>query len=383
MKKRNDLVNTIPSLGNRIPVMIMIGICFLIASNCSKETDPLQPSDSVYFLSGRGTEAQVWMLELDSLTASQLTDVETGINQYAVSPRDGSIAYITNGQLYLDQPGQGKPQLLANPDLTPHPPDYDFSGEVTSPSFSPDGQWLAYQLYGIRLFNLITREDELILASPGNLLGESFVFAKEYYSPGSWSPDGQKLLIEMGYFEGSTLAIWEPGAAQPFRRLWSRGAVCCQFNWSADSQTVLVSNPYYSNIPPGVWSYDTQTGQETTLVDGTLEEGPLLFAGWPAQNAAGEIIYFSTIPETSNDYILLDGKVTFVMMRLDSPASAPVQIRLEKFAIAEVLWSVDGSLAVIIQPDDSGWAIVLTDTNASPLQTLYRGELIRYLSWGP
>lgn len=73
-----------------------------------------------------------------------------------------------------------------------------------------------------------------MLTNLGNLLGEPFVFCKENYIPGPWSPDGSQLLIIMYYFDGNTLAVMEPGEAEPFRRLWSDGAVCCTYHWTPD-----------------------------------------------------------------------------------------------------------------------------------------------------
>jgi hypothetical protein len=95
--------------------------------------------------------------------------------------------------------------------------------------------------------------DQHVLKNLGNLLGEPFVFVLEDYYPGPWSPDGSKLLIEMGYFEGSTLAVMEPGKAQPFTRMRSAGPVCCQYSWAADGLSVFVANPHFTVQWPGLW----------------------------------------------------------------------------------------------------------------------------------
>jgi hypothetical protein len=75
-----------------------------------------------------------------------------------------------------------------------------------------------------------------------------------------------KLLIEMGYFEGSTLAVMEPGKAQPFTRIRSDGPVCCMFSWAADGLSVFAANPHYMVGRPGLWRYDAETGEEYALV---------------------------------------------------------------------------------------------------------------------
>ncbi len=100
-------------------------------------------------------------------------------------------------------------------------------GYVEAPAFSPDGRTLAYALDGLHLYDIEAGEDEHVLKNGGNLLGQTFIFSQENYYPSSWSPDGEKLLISMSYVEGSTLAVMEVRGADPLRRLWSEGAVCC------------------------------------------------------------------------------------------------------------------------------------------------------------
>jgi hypothetical protein len=105
----------------------------------------------------------------------------------------------------------------------------------------------------------------------------------------SWSPT-KHAVDHMGYFEGSTLAVMEPGARPPFRRLRSDGPVCCFFSWSADGQSVFAANPSFGVTWPGLWEYDAETGEESVLV--ATVPGSEHYVGWPAQIPGGDLIYF-------------------------------------------------------------------------------------------
>lgn len=347
------------------------------------ENPPTTLPQSVYFLAGEKANFQIWRLEKDGRTTAQITQQPGGITDFAVSLSDGSLAFISNGCLYLWQADQPAPRLLVDPSLTPPTPEYEFPLKVGTPVFSPDGRILAYSLDGIHLYHLGSGDDQFLLPSPGNLLGEPFVFVKEYYSPGPWSPDGKGMLIVMGYYEGDTLAIYEPGTEEPFRRIWSNGAVCCTYQWSADSQTVLVGNPYFTTQPPGLWEYDAQTGLETILLDGIREDGTWVFAGWPFRTTTGEISYFSAEVESLQDTIFANEPIIFNLVQEDSAGGGPQLIQPGGFRISDVLWSPDGSLALILQLTDQDRQLVLARTDGSPPQVLQEGLSIHNITWGP
>jgi Tol biopolymer transport system component len=184
---------------------------------------------SVYYLDGPAEAAHVWRLEADGITKAQLTQEDAGVDDFAVSPTDGSLAFVSENRLFLvDGDGENRRLVADDSQVDKESEDYVFRGFIEAPVLSPDGRTLAYAFDGLHLYNLETAQDAHVLTNLGNLLGEPFVFVKENYFPGPWSPDGSKLLIIMGYFEGSTLAVMDPEAAQPFTRLRSDGPVCAR-----------------------------------------------------------------------------------------------------------------------------------------------------------
>jgi Tol biopolymer transport system component len=347
---------------------------------CARNTDLLP--HSVYYLSGIPGDYHVWRMEADGTTTTQLIDEGLGVDDFSVSMADGSLAFISNNQLFLvDGDGQNRRLVSDGSQVDKQIEDYVFRGFVESPGFSPDGRTLAYAFDGLHLYNVASGQDEHVLTNLGNLLGETFVFNKENYYPGPWSPDGNKLLIIMGYFEGSTLAIMEPGKEEPFRRLRSDGPVCCTYHWTPDGSSVLVANPSFGVQWPGLWRYDAGSGEEFELVT-TLPDQPK-FVGWPVQLPSGDLLYFYGERFTPEEGIPL------VMVQSGPDGGDRTQIRPEEFHVAQALWAEDGSLVLIhtflgdLNSESRSERIVLARPDGSPLQVLIETKDIQQMEWGP
>ena len=337
---------------------------------------------SIYFLKGEDKQAQIWRLESDVVTLSQITEAENGINEFSVSNSDGSIAFISDNHLYLvDADGDDQKLIADDSRVDWEAEDAAFRSYITNPVFSPDGRLLAYGFNGLHIYDLEKGTDEHILTNLGNLLGEVFVFSKEIYVPGSWSPDGQRLLIVMSYYEGSTLALMKLGEGQPFQRLRSAGLACCQFTWSQDSQSVLVSNPYYTIDLPGLWKYDAATGKKTVLIPGIREDGSLDYAGWPFQKKNGDL-YFFTINLAS---FSPDTGIPLKMVMSESDGSGQKEIMDESMRIWDILWAEDGTQAVVLGRDQTGAVkLWIAGTDGKPFKLILDdAQEIRNLEWGP
>jgi Tol biopolymer transport system component len=354
-------------------------------SPISTKTATIAPSPtptvfhSVYFLASVEEESQVWRYRLDDLSALQITHEKTNVDAFSVSPITGGIAFISDNQLFImDGDGENRLRIADGNTVDVNVEDYLFRCQVSSPVFSPDGRNLAYGFDGLHLYNLMTGEDKHVLTNLGNLLGEPFVFSKEAYVPGSWSPDGSHLLIIMGYYEGSTLAVMDLNAEQPFKRLRSDGPLCCLFNWSADGNSVLVSNPYFTGDIPGLWRFNAETGEQRVVVSGLLEDGTNNFVGWPIQLNSGELLFFHV-----NEHFSPEAGIPLTMVRSNPDGSHLEKVRPEKFNIIDVLWVQDGSAALILQASGKDKRqIILAKTDGSPLQILFEGQGIRNLTWG-
>jgi len=335
--------------------VVLLALSGLLAA-CAKNTDLLP--HSVYYLSGLRGDYQVWRMETDGTTTTQLTDEEFSVDDFSVS------RLVADGNK-VDKETE----------------DYIFRGFVESPVFSPDGRTLAYAFDGLHLYNVASGQDGHMLTNLGNLLGETFIFSKENYYPGPWSPGGHKLLIIMGYFEGSTLAIMEPRKDEPFRRLRSSGPVCCTFHWTPDGSSVLVANSNHGVHWPGLWRYDAETGEEFELV--TTLPGQSRFVGWPVQLPSGDLLYFY------GERFTPDEGIPLVMVQSGPDGGDRTQIRPEEFHLAHALWAEDGSLVLIHMflgernSESSSAQMVLARPDGSPLQVLIEAKDIQKMEWGP
>lgn len=335
---------------------------------------------ALYFLAETQEVSQVWRLGMDGSSTTQITNEQAKVDAFDVSPATGEIAFISDNRLFIMDDRGGERLLIADGHtVDQNMGDYAFRSQVSSPVFSPDGRTLAYGFNGLHLYDLDSGQDTHVLTNLGNLLGEPYVFSKEVYVPGDWSPDGSMLLIIMGYYEGSTLAVMDLEAEQPFRRLWSDGPVCCFFSWSSDGSSVLVADPSFTGNIPGLWRFDAETGEQSVVVYGLMEDGSSNFVGWPLQLSSGELLYFHV-----NERFSPDTGIPLTMVRSDLDGSQREEVRPDAFHIIEALWVQDGSMAVILQPADNATRqIILARTNGEPLQILYEGNEIGNLRWGP
>jgi WD40 repeat protein len=356
-------------------ISLVIGIMSFLLGACGGATRRLPAQ--LYFRYGTSDVTQVWRLESDGLTRLQITEEEHGVEGFSVSAADGSLAILSNNRLFLlSRDGKDRQLVADGSQVDPGIPDYYARGFVGSPVFSPDGRTLAYGFDGLHLYDVATGRDEHVLTNLGNLPGEPSVFQLENYSPGAWSPDGSQLLISISYFEGSTLAVMKPGQAEPFQRLYSDGPTCCTYQWSPDSQSVLVANPSYGTQMPGLWRYDAGTGERSDLVAPLA--GSVQYAGWPVQLPSGDLLYFF------GDQFLPEQGVPLRMVRSGPDGKDRTQVRPEQFYISDALWAQDGSLVLMTRSaPEGGMQVVLARPDGSPLQVLIEGKIIQDLAWGP
>jgi hypothetical protein len=184
------------------------------------------------------------------------------------------------------------------------------------------------------------------------------------------------VLLEIGYQEAGTLAILDPNADSLVTEFESSGIVCCQAAWAPDSASLLVASPYIGLVDSGLWRYDTQTGEESTLIGSGSELYE--FAGWPLELANGDLQYFFTSSPN-----IQDGDVALYMVRSAADGvNGRAQLRADAFVIREALWAEDGSFALIMQAiagSQSG-PVVLARSDGTQLQVLL--DEGRDLRWG-
>lgn len=336
---------------------------------------PILLPHSLYFLSQRSGSAQVWRLETDGVTLSQVTTEATAVDGYDVSAADGSVAYVVSNQIYMvNADGSERRLLVDNAAANSQEPDFFYTQIISTPRFSPDGSKLAYSFGGAWVFDLATSEAQLILEN--ELDGNDPV---ELYGPVEWAPDNSQLLIAISREESSTLGVWS-SENDELVRLESEDLVCCQPSWAPDSRSVLLASATLGIVEPGLWRFDSQTGEQSTLIE-TISGEVYNFVAWPLQVTNGDLQYFYN---SAAD--LPEGDVPFYIVRSSADGnSGRSQLRSDAFSLREALWAADGSLVLAAQPatggDGTSGPVVLAFTDERPLQVLLDDGF--ELRWGP
>jgi Tol biopolymer transport system component len=359
-----------------------LGVLFFsfFLAGCAGWTRPLP--NSLYFLNGKDETSQVWRLERNGVTLSQISTEEMGVEDFSVSQVDGAIALVTDGKLILmDASGKDRRLIADGKEVLTDGEEFYFRNTLSNPSFSPDGHTLAYGLDGIHLYDLKTGVDDHVLTNLGLLMDEPYIFAKEVYSPGAWSPDGTMLLITMSYYEGYTLAVMRPGEEQPYMRLKGDGALCCMNTWTNDSRSVLVANPYFLGTLPGLWRLDATSGGYEYVIPGHEDYQSFNFVGWPYQSGNGDLTFFYVHQDDFSPEI----GTPLSLVHTDENGENMEKLMPGEFRIRNALWSQDGTKVVVAGSyDGSEMQLILIDPLTQKVDILVEeGGRISNLTWGP
>ncbi len=338
---------------------------------------------TLYYLSDVGSGGfQVWRMERDSITQTQLTHEAVPVDEFAVAATDGRVAYIANNQLFLiGADGSGRTLLVDGGPIDIDSESYHYGQKISGLAWSPDGSVLAYGQGGINLYNFNSHDIRRVVENELEQVDDNFILPRALYFPHSWSPDNRYLLTEIGFYEGGSLGIFDPASGSLIQL--GNGIVCCLPNWTSDSQAVLVGSPYVGMIISGLWHFNAVNGMMTELIASQNPDETFNLVGWPWQLPNGDLLYFYT---NTIDFPEGDQPLTLVRSGADGN-SGRAAVRPESWEIYEVLWAPDGSLAITIQPapGENDWPrhgpVVLIDTAGGPPRPLVTNAY--FLLWGP
>jgi hypothetical protein len=297
---------------------------------------------SMYFLNTDGTGlAQVYRLEKDGKTVTQLTFEPAKVEGYDVSLVDGSVAYVTDNKIYtVNADGSNRSMIV---DGGPTDPNDAFVNHINGPLWSPDGQTIAYGFRGINLYSIAGGQSTTVLAD--NLKTENGFTFGEVNIPISYSPNGAKLLIRIVPLasDGGMIAVFNPGDKSLVRL-----SVCCSLQWSGDSNALYGANSAYNPfVSPGLWRVDGSNGTITDLIPSlTASDTILNFASAPFLSPDGFLYFFyATQPFTKQDQVDRP-PLRLVRSEVDGVTNRTV-LRPETFELMnEALWAPDASFVI-------------------------------------
>ena len=337
---------------------------------------------TVYYLSGETpARFQVWRMEKDGITQTQITQEEAAITDFTVSPRDGSVVYLVHNLLYwIDAEGRNRHLLVDGGTVSDHSDTFYYYEKINSPRFSPGGNTIAYGRGGLLLYDIAGNTSRMMVENRLVMLEEGGVMPAELFFPESWSPDGRKILVKIGWMEGGSYAILDVGSGS-LQYPSEKGILCCNATWTADSRSVLISSRHSGMIESGLWRFDASGGKVTALLSNTTDS--YNYVDWVLELPNGNLQFFF-----HNSSKKLAGEVGLKIVQAAPDAvSNRRELRPEEYTLYSALWAADGSFALVILPrqDEATYPqygpLALLDLASGELKTLL--PLAYQIQWGP
>ena len=379
---------TPPSSADQVATVVVMTLQALTPAVDAGETpEPEAPADALlphtfYFL---GTDnaglTQVFRIERDGKTQKQLTFEPESVKDYDVSLADGSVAYVVGNQLLLvNADGSDRRLIVEGGAVDENNP---FLNMLNSPVFSPNGQTLAYGYRGLNLYSVSSGASNLVIENQIEDSG-GFPFPKELYWPERFSPDGTKLLITLGYYEGASAAIYDPASNSSVRLSGVEGAlICCDETvWSADGSSIYSASAAMGMFNSGLWKVDPATGTVTTLFASNFDSSSFLYADEPYLALDNQLYFFF-----AESTIELNSRAPLQLVRsAPDGVTGRTVLRPDTFELmTESLWAPDASFIVVAfapTPDVyQGGRAEIVYLDGRPNVTLT--PFAQQMKWGP
>ena len=336
----------------------------------------------LYYLSkDKGSLLQVFRMAQDGKTVQQITFEPANVDQFDVSPVDGSVAYSSNNQLILvDSNGAGRRILV---DGGPVDMNARFLNGLGSPVWSVDGKTIAYSHQGLNFYSLDDGGISKVLENKiDNTPG--FPMPLELYAPVQYSPDGTKLLIRIGFYEGGAFGIYRLADNTVIRFSRPDGnMVCCELRWVPDSSGLYAASASLGMVDSGLSYLDASSGKVTILLPGSAPDTTYNFAAGPQVGRDGKLyFFFNNLPQ-----IPTASHTPLYLVRSDTDgATGRTQLKPDAYNnINEVLWAPDASLAIVVggPTDDvfAGGSAEIVYPNDQPNLVLL--DFAQEVRWGP
>lgn len=292
--------------------LILIGILSLVTLTIRAEDTTSISRIGYYIAPDADGIRQVFQMVLgDQQNTRQITHSGTDVLNYGVAYDALSVAYISEGQLWLQPIHLDEPESLTTIAAT------EF---LRNPVFSPDSQYIAYADDGVWLLDLSTRETRQLLENVPFTAESESVGVLRIYTPIQfiWGTDGRvaQLVVEVGMWEWATAGIVDltTGELQVIEEITYTDLLPLY------GSRVLIygNNPMNGNpvLRVAVDGNDISTYDEVLEFTGLVDNVITLFADQAIEIAPGTIRVLGTVmsnePDAGGfyfDYNLMSGEV--------------------------------------------------------------------------
>jgi Tol biopolymer transport system component len=343
---------------------------------------------TMYFLSNDGAGlTQVYRLDTDGKTLTQLTFEPAKVESYDVSLMDGSVVYVSNNQIFtVNADGSNRSMIVDGGSLDANNP---FINIIHSPVWSPNGQTIAFGYKGLNFYSIVGGQSNLVIKDEIDDLGNGLVIPREMIWPDKYSTDGSKLIVTLGYYEGASAAIYYPngGALVRLNGAESEGAMICCGNTSltSDGSAFYSASPTFGMFSAGLWRVDTKSGAVTTLLEGGFDTNPINLANKPYLAPDGQLYFFHTTQPRGAD--MVNRPALQLVRTAPDGVTGRTVLRPETFErMNEALWAPDASFVIVANADvpeiyqGGRLELYYTDGQKSMISLLPFGM---ELKWGP
>lgn len=341
------------------------------------------------------SQGQVFRMEQDGQTITQLTFETVDVAGYDVSLVDGSMVYVAGNQLALvNADGSNRRVLVEGGSRDEANPAF-FKDPLTDPVFSPDGQTLAYAHghKGLYLYDISSGRSELAIEDQWTDPGpDGMQIPIETYSPVDYSPDGTKLLVALGHWESPpSHAVYHLDTNALVRYAGVQDYInCCSYHggpvWSLDSSSFYgVASIHDTCCLFGeLWRVDATNGAVTRMF--RVGAGTAKLPNEPYLAPDGQLYFFFGTYQVDSGY--WDVPVLELVRSAPDDVTHRTVRREENFILMrEALWAPDASFVIVSAWPARNWnqeggvlELYYTDGQTS---AVWLAPLGHDLKWGP